>query len=217
MSGNNKRTSTVIVEGGRRKEWRNRLVNVPVERASTILFDSVAELESERARAWDLSLRAAGHRDPLGAVGSVDRARTRRGRNRAFRPDRRLSRRPCLLCFRPATSCWSPTASTARPASSATPSSSATESATRYYDPLVGADIAGLIGDKTRAILLESPGSLTMEVQDVPGDLRRRTRARNRHPARQYLGDAPALPGDRRRRRPLASSPQPNMSAAMPT
>src|SRR5207244_5987946 len=31
-----------------------------------------------------------------------------------------------------------------------------------------GAGIAELIGEKTRAILLESPGSLTMEVQDVP-------------------------------------------------
>src|SRR6185503_15927040 len=40
---------------------------------------------------------------------------------------------------------------------------------TRYYDPLVGSGIADLIGGKTRAILLESPGSLTMEVQDVPG------------------------------------------------
>src|SRR5437868_13684623 len=48
MSDSNKRPSTVLVEGGRRKEWRRRLVNVPVERASTILFDSVAELEGSR-------------------------------------------------------------------------------------------------------------------------------------------------------------------------
>ena len=41
--------------------------------------------------------------------------------------------------------------------------------ATRYYDPLVGAAISELIGENTRAILLESPGSQTMEVQDVPG------------------------------------------------
>jgi cystathionine beta-lyase len=40
--------------------------------------------------------------------------------------------------------------------------------ATRYYDPLVGGGIAELIGGKTRAIFLESPGSLTIEVQDVP-------------------------------------------------
>jgi cystathionine beta-lyase len=39
---------------------------------------------------------------------------------------------------------------------------------TRYYDPLVGKGIAELIADQTRAIMLESPGSLTMEVQDVP-------------------------------------------------
>jgi cystathionine beta-lyase len=39
---------------------------------------------------------------------------------------------------------------------------------TRYYDPLTGARIAELIRPKTRAILLESPGSQTMEVQDVP-------------------------------------------------
>ena len=39
---------------------------------------------------------------------------------------------------------------------------------TRYYDPLVGAGIADLIGESTRAILLESPGSMTMEIQDVP-------------------------------------------------
>jgi cystathionine beta-lyase len=39
---------------------------------------------------------------------------------------------------------------------------------TRFYDPLIGAGIAELIGPNTRAILMESPGSLTFEVQDVP-------------------------------------------------
>ena len=54
-------------KGGRRKEWRGRLVNPPVERASTILFDSVAELRGGRPGLGELSLRPAGHRDPLGA------------------------------------------------------------------------------------------------------------------------------------------------------
>jgi cystathionine beta-lyase len=40
---------------------------------------------------------------------------------------------------------------------------------TRYYDPLIGPGIEALIGEKTRAVFLESPGSLTFEVQDVPG------------------------------------------------
>jgi cystathionine beta-lyase len=39
---------------------------------------------------------------------------------------------------------------------------------TVYYDPTVGAGIAGLLTERTRAIFLESPGSLTFEVQDVP-------------------------------------------------
>src|SRR5580658_3271112 len=36
------------------------------------------------------------------------------------------------------------------------------------YDPLIGAGIAKLIRDNTALIWVESPGSVTMEVQDVP-------------------------------------------------
>ncbi len=36
------------------------------------------------------------------------------------------------------------------------------------YDPLIGADISDLIKDNTSLIWCESPGSVTMEVQDVP-------------------------------------------------
>ncbi len=39
---------------------------------------------------------------------------------------------------------------------------------TEYYDPLVGAGIAEKIRPNTRMIYLESPGSQSMEVQDVP-------------------------------------------------
>lgn len=39
---------------------------------------------------------------------------------------------------------------------------------TTYYDPLAGARIAELIRPTTRLIYLESPGSLTFEVQDAP-------------------------------------------------
>jgi cysteine-S-conjugate beta-lyase len=40
--------------------------------------------------------------------------------------------------------------------------------AVEYYDPLVGGGIASLIRDTTRLIWCESPGSVTMEVQDIP-------------------------------------------------
>ena len=39
---------------------------------------------------------------------------------------------------------------------------------TEYYDPLIGGGIASLIRPTTRAIWVESPGSYTMEVQDLP-------------------------------------------------
>jgi cystathionine beta-lyase len=39
---------------------------------------------------------------------------------------------------------------------------------TTYYDPLIGAGIEGLIRPETRVVFMESPGSLTFEVQDVP-------------------------------------------------
>ena len=42
------RQATLLVEGGRRRAWRGRLVNPPVERASTILFDSVEDLRAAR-------------------------------------------------------------------------------------------------------------------------------------------------------------------------
>jgi cysteine-S-conjugate beta-lyase len=40
--------------------------------------------------------------------------------------------------------------------------------AATFYDPTLGADLATLIRDNTRALYLESPGSLTFEVQDIP-------------------------------------------------
>jgi len=40
--------------------------------------------------------------------------------------------------------------------------------ATDFYDPLEGANIASLIQENTKLIWCESPGSITMEVQDVP-------------------------------------------------
>lgn len=39
---------------------------------------------------------------------------------------------------------------------------------TTYYDPLIGSGIAELIRENTQLIWVESPGSITMEVQDVP-------------------------------------------------
>lgn len=169
MNNDGYRPNTKLVEGGRRKEWRRRLVNVPVERASTILFDDVEALDSNRpglgsyryglqgtATHWALS-EALTTLEP-GAAGTV------------------LYPTGLAAITAPLLALLSPGEELLAPDNVYGPTRKFCDTilkrfgiATRYYDPLVGADIAGLIGNTTRAILLESPGSLTMEVQDVPG------------------------------------------------
>ncbi|MCC7260825.1 MAG: cystathionine beta-lyase [Alphaproteobacteria bacterium] len=39
---------------------------------------------------------------------------------------------------------------------------------TTYYDPTIGAGIKALIRDNTKVVFVESPGSLTFEMQDIP-------------------------------------------------
>lgn len=39
---------------------------------------------------------------------------------------------------------------------------------TRWFDPLIGAEIERLVQPNTKVVFLESPGSITMEVHDVP-------------------------------------------------
>src|SRR5258705_10599419 len=37
-----------------------------------------------------------------------------------------------------------------------------------YFDPLIGAGIAGLFKPNTRAVLVEAPGSQSFEIPDIP-------------------------------------------------
>ena len=46
MIGKSKRPATQAVQGGRRDEWTSGIVNPPVWRASTILYDDVAALRA---------------------------------------------------------------------------------------------------------------------------------------------------------------------------
>ena len=169
MADHKKGKATRLVEGGRRKEWRGRIVNPPVERASTILFDDVAQLRETRpglgsynyglqgtATQWalaealtELEPGAAGtalYSTGLASITTPLLAVLSAG-DELLAPDNVYgpTRRFCDLILK------------------------RYGISTRYYDPLAGSGIADLIGGKTRAILLESPGSLTMEVQDVPG------------------------------------------------
>jgi cysteine-S-conjugate beta-lyase len=161
--------ATRLVEGGRRKEWRRRLVNVPVERASTILFDDVDELRHNKpglgsyryglqgtATHWALA-EALTELEP-GAAGTV-----------LYPSGLAAITAPLLALLSPndevlvLDSVYGPTRKFCDTILKRLGIN------TRYYDPLVGSGIAELIGENTRVIVLESPGSLTMEIQDVPG------------------------------------------------
>lgn len=168
MTKRKQHATTTLVEGGRRREWRGRLVNVPVERASTILFDSVGDLNANRpglgiyryglqgtATQWALA-EALTELEP-GAEGTL------------LYPTGLAAITTPLLTF------LSGGDELLVPDNVYGPTRKFCDTIlkrlgirTRYYDPLIGSGIEALIGDSVRAILLESPGSMTMEVQDVP-------------------------------------------------
>ena len=168
MTNDERRPRTRLVEGGRRKEWRGRLVNPPVERASTILFDRAAELETHRARLgsyhyglqgtathWALS-EALTALEP-GAAGT------------ALYSSGLAAITTALLAMLEPGDDLLVTDSVYGPTRHFCDSFLKRYGVvTRYYDPLIGAGTEQLISDATRVIVLESPGSMTMEVQDVP-------------------------------------------------
>jgi cysteine-S-conjugate beta-lyase len=169
-------TATRLITGGRRAEWTGTpnspgaVVNPPVWRASTHLYENAAALEAGRKTnaegkffygrrgaptQWalaealtDLEPGAAGtvlYPSGVAAIAGVLLTVLRPGdvllmTDNAYDPSRALGG-GLLKDF---------------------------GIETRFFDPLDVAGFAAAICAKSRAVLLESPGSLTMEVQDVP-------------------------------------------------
>src|SRR4051812_10527012 len=163
-----RKPDTNLVHGGRRPEWRGQLVNPAVHRASTILFDSVADL---RASAPEFGKPYYGlHGTPT--TGALAEALTELEPGAAG----------TMLYSTGLAAVTAALLTTLSPGDELLVTDSVYGPtrrfcdgflrrygvATLYYDPMIGGGIAELIGERTRAILLESPGSNTMEVQDVP-------------------------------------------------
>jgi cysteine-S-conjugate beta-lyase len=162
--------ATRIVEAGRRPEWTQGIVNPPVWRASTILYDSVADLKrgtvtnadgqlfyGRRGTPTQWSLADAITALEPGAAGTM------------LFPSGVAAVATALL------SVLSPGDELLMTDSAYDPTRSLAAGVlarmgikTIFYDPLIGAAIETLITPATRAIWMESPGSLTFEVQDVP-------------------------------------------------
>ncbi len=162
--------ATRVVQAGRRPEWTGGVVNPPVWRASTILYDSVADL---RARgAGDTHHRLFYGRRGTPTQWSLADALTELepGAHATFLYPSGVAAIAAALL-----SVLSPGDELLLVDSAYDPTRSLASGllqrlgiTTRFYDPTIGGGIAELIGERTRAVFLESPGSLTFEVQDVP-------------------------------------------------
>jgi cysteine-S-conjugate beta-lyase len=162
--------ATQVVTGGRSAEYTGAVVNPPVWRASTHLYPNVAALEAGKKPSktdkffygrrggptqWALA-DALTEMEP-GAAGTM------------LYPSGVAAVACALLAV------LNPGDVLLMADSAYDPSRSFADGflkrfgvETRYYDPTLGDGIAAHFCERTRAILLESPGSLTFEVQDIP-------------------------------------------------
>lgn len=172
MSGDDtpRRPHTRVVQAGRRPEWTGGIVNPPVWRASTILYDDVASLRANGGR--DTHHRLYYGRRGTPTQWSLADALTslEPGAEGTFLYPSGVAAIAAALL-----SVLSPGDELLLVDSAYDPTRSMATSllkrfgiTTRFYDPMIGDGIAELIGERTRAIFMESPGSLTFEVQDVP-------------------------------------------------
>ncbi|MGL5836996.1 MAG: cystathionine beta-lyase [Sphingorhabdus sp.] len=165
-----RKPATTIITGGRRKALTGPVVNTPVWRASTHLYDSVAALEAgnktnqdgrffygRRGAPTQWSLAEALTELEPGAAGTM------------LYPSGVAAISGALLSVLQPGDVLMMTDNTYDPSRSfADGFLKRWGVETRYFDPGMGAGIARLFCDRTRAVLMESPGSLTFEVCDVP-------------------------------------------------
>jgi cystathionine beta-lyase len=165
-----KAPATRLVEAGRRAEWTQGIVNPPVWRASTVLFGSVAEMKAANPPE-DGTLHYGRNGTPTSwaLCEALTEMEPGAAATRLY-PSGAAAVAGALLAVLEAgdellmvDSAYGPTRALC---DGLLKSFGVT---TIYYDPTIGAGIADLIGERTRAVFMESPGTHTFEVQDVPG------------------------------------------------
>ena len=162
------KSDTFIVHAGRHPEDYHGVVNPPVYRCSTVLYPTVQALEESDHHRFDRmtygrygtpttfaleeavaelegGFRSIATSSGLGAITGALSAFVRRGdhvlmSDAVYFPTRRF----CDTVLK------------------------AQGIETTYYDPLIGSGIEALIRPTTRVVMVESPSSLTFEVQDIP-------------------------------------------------
>jgi cystathionine beta-lyase len=164
-----KKPETRLVEAGRRPEWTQGLVNPAVWRASTILFDKVADLDAANPpKDGILHYGRNGTPTTWALCEALTEMEPGAAMTRLY-PSGAAAVAGALLAVLGAgdellmvDTAYGPTRALC---DGMLKRFGVT---TLYYDPMIGAGIDALIGEKTRAVFLESPGTHTFEVQDVP-------------------------------------------------
>ena len=167
--------SSRLVAAGRHFDRPMATVNLPLTRASSVLFESLALAEAEGAAAIAGEL----HRSTYATSGTpttfalMDALAEVEGAGHACRaavmPSGLAAISVPLLAYCKAGDHVLMSDSVYGPARSfATTMLARYGVTTEFFDPLIGAGIEALIRSETRIIYLESPGSYTFEIQDVP-------------------------------------------------
>lgn len=160
---------TKLITAGRDKKWTNGVVNPPVQRASTVIFDTVAEKKHaiiNRANKTLFYGRRGTHTHFALQDAMVE---IEGGVGCALYPCGTAAISNSILAFVEAgdhilmvDTCYEPT----RDFCNKIMKKMGVE--TTYFSPTIGKEIEELIQPNTKVLFLESPGSVTMEVQDVP-------------------------------------------------
>ncbi|MEO1280911.1 MAG: cystathionine beta-lyase [Pseudomonadota bacterium] len=170
MKKNNKSTSTQqksatrVVHTGRDPDAQNGFVNPPAYRGSTVVFPTLARLQS-RAQPYTYGRRGTPTTDALEqAICDLER-----GAGTILVSSGLQAVSTTLLAFVEAGDEILMTDSVYQPTRVFCDGLlKRLGVSTRYYDPTLGAGIEALITPKTRLVFTESPGSQTFEMQDIP-------------------------------------------------
>ncbi len=160
----NWKKETKLMHAGRKPEDYFGVVNPPIARTSTILYKDLAAYKSP-----DTKFRYGRVNNPLSCSFEEAIAELEGGFNAITASSGFNAISTVLFAFLKAgdhilivDSCYPPTRFFANQQLKAFGVD------VEYYDPMIGAGIKDLIKDNTAVIYLESPGSATFEVQDVP-------------------------------------------------
>jgi cysteine-S-conjugate beta-lyase len=169
------KADTKLVQGGRRPEWTGDprlgggVVNPPVWRASTILYDNAYDLKTRGRDTHDKLFYGRRGTPTVWALADALTELEPGAAGTLLYPSGVAAIAGALLAVLGPGDELLMTDSAYEPTRSLCDGLLARFGIrTTYYDPGIGAGISALIGPATRAIFLESPGSLTFEVQDVP-------------------------------------------------